>query len=72
MLGLMSAVEPLRVANRFGGELYAWRFLAAGGGPVTSSNGMRFVPDGCLYQESIKGPLFVCEDSIRKRPWTTG
>ncbi len=60
MLGLMSAVEPLRVANRFGGELYAWRFLTAGGGLAAASNGMRFVPDGCLYQEGIEGPLFVC------------
>jgi AraC family carnitine catabolism transcriptional activator len=60
MLGLMSAVEPLRVANRFGGELYGWRFLTADGEPAAASNGMRFVPDGGLYQERIDGPLFVC------------
>ncbi len=60
MLGLMSAVEPLRVANRFGGMLYEWRFLTADGEPAAASNGMRFVPDGCVYQEGIDGPLFVC------------
>ena len=40
MIGLMSAVEPLRVANRFRGELYRWRLLSLDGGPVPGSNAM--------------------------------
>ncbi len=31
MMGLMSAIEPLRVANRFRGELYRWRLLSLDG-----------------------------------------
>ena len=28
-IGFISALEPLRVANRFGGELYRWHVLSA-------------------------------------------
>ena len=34
-LGFISALEPLRVANRFRGELYRWHILSADGGAVT-------------------------------------
>ncbi len=39
-IGFISAVEPLRVANRFRGELYRWHVLSLDGGPVLASNGM--------------------------------
>jgi AraC family carnitine catabolism transcriptional activator len=39
-IGFMSAIEPLRVANRFGGELYRWHILSVDGGPVEASNGI--------------------------------
>lgn len=48
MLGFVSAVEPLRVANRFGGALYQWRILSADGGAVTASNGMSVNADAAL------------------------
>ncbi len=32
-IGFMSAVEPLRVANRFRGDLYRWRILSLDGEP---------------------------------------
>ncbi|HDR8910498.1 TPA: GlxA family transcriptional regulator, partial [Burkholderia multivorans] len=38
-LGFMSAVEPLRVANRFRTELYRWHVLSIDGAPVRASNG---------------------------------
>lgn len=31
MIALYSALEPLRVANRFAGELFAWRFASVDG-----------------------------------------
>ena len=49
-IGLMSAVEPLRVANRFRGELYRWRLLSLDGGPVSGSNGMSLNVDGGLEE----------------------
>ena len=39
-IGFISALEPLRVANRFRGELYRWHVLSADGGAVLASNGM--------------------------------
>lgn len=39
-LGFMSAVEPLRVANRFHDGLYRWHILSVDGAPVVASNGI--------------------------------
>jgi transcriptional regulator GlxA family with amidase domain len=40
MIALFSALEPLRVANRFAGELFSWRFVSMDGAPVAASNGI--------------------------------
>jgi AraC family carnitine catabolism transcriptional activator len=47
-LGFISALEPLRVANRFRGELYRWHILSADGGAVLASNGMSVNADAAL------------------------
>lgn len=47
-MGFISAIEPLRVANRFRGELYRWQVLSLDGGPVLASNGMSVNADGAL------------------------
>ncbi|MFL9875339.1 GlxA family transcriptional regulator [Paraburkholderia megapolitana] len=39
-IGFMSAVEPLRVANRFRENLYRWHILSVDGAPVAASNGI--------------------------------
>lgn len=44
-IGFMSAIEPLRVANRFRGELYRWHILSVDGGPVVASNGISLNAD---------------------------
>ncbi len=38
MIALYGALEPLRVANRFAGPVFSWRFVSAGGEPVAASN----------------------------------
>lgn len=38
MIALYGAVEPLRVANRFAGEVFSWRFISMNGHPVAASN----------------------------------
>jgi AraC family carnitine catabolism transcriptional activator len=40
MIALFSALEPLRVANRFAGEVFAWRFVSINGEAVAASNGI--------------------------------
>ncbi|TBU87554.1 GlxA family transcriptional regulator [Phytopseudomonas dryadis] len=52
MMGLMSAIEPLRVANRFHPSRYDWRLLSVDGQAVLASNGMSLNVDGAL-----EGPL---------------
>jgi transcriptional regulator GlxA family with amidase domain len=40
MIGLFSALEPLRVANRFAGDVFSWRFVSMDGQGVAASNGI--------------------------------
>ncbi|WP_366552863.1 GlxA family transcriptional regulator [Aquibaculum sediminis] len=57
MLCLVSAIEPLRVANqRGGGHLYSWHFFSADGEPVQASNGMAIVAEAPIAEV---GPLPV-------------
>lgn len=49
MLAFSSAVEPLRVANRFAAEaVYDWRIATLDGQPAPSSGGTRILPDCAL------------------------
>jgi AraC family carnitine catabolism transcriptional activator len=59
MMGLMAAIEPLRVANRFRGELYRWRLLSLDGGAVAASNGMSLNVDAALELPGAGASLFV-------------
>ena len=40
MIALFCALEPLRVANRFAGEVFSWRFVSMDGEAVAASNGI--------------------------------
>lgn len=59
MMGLMAAIEPLRVANRFRGELYRWRLLSLDGAAVAASNGMSLNVDPALELPAAGASLFV-------------
>ncbi|MFS2156584.1 GlxA family transcriptional regulator [Pseudomonas sp. Pseusp122] len=59
VMGFVSAVEPLRVANRFGGELYRWHVLSADGGAVIASNGMSVNADAALEPLKKGASLWV-------------
>lgn len=59
-MGFISAIEPLRVANRFRGALYRWRVLSLDGGAVQASNGMSVNADGALGEgEQVRLLLVV-------------
>lgn len=47
-IGFISAIEPLRVANRFRGGLYRWHVLSVDGGAALASNGMSVNADAAL------------------------
>ena len=58
-IGFMSAVEPLRVANRFRGELYRWHILSADGLPVSASNGISLNAESAFADVTQAATVFV-------------
>lgn len=60
MLGLLSAVEPFRVANQFQSEMFSWHFISANGEPVTASNGMSFEVEQEIEGLADLSTLVVC------------
>lgn len=59
LLDFAAIAEPLRSANRLGGELYRWKVLSADGHPVEASNGMSMAVDGPLQTIETASILFV-------------
>lgn len=59
MMDFAAASEPLRSANRMGGDLYRWRTLSQDGEPVPASNGMSIAVDGALENLEAGDMLFV-------------
>jgi AraC family carnitine catabolism transcriptional activator len=60
MIGLVCALDPLRVANRFGGPLFRWRFVSLDGGPVRASDGIPVSADGRLDEIERCDLVLVC------------
>lgn len=61
MMAFVSAVEPLRVANRLGGkDLYRWELLSMDGKAVEASNGMSLLTDSAIPAKSHYAALVVC------------
>ncbi|WP_061168714.1 GlxA family transcriptional regulator [Caballeronia hypogeia] len=58
-IGFMSAIEPLRVANRFAGDLYRWHILSVDGGPVAASNGISLNAEGAFDSVTDAHTVFV-------------
>ena len=57
MIALFCALEPLRVANRFAGPSFSWRFISMDGQPVAASNDIPVSVSGGL--EDIGTPAMV-------------
>jgi transcriptional regulator GlxA family with amidase domain len=60
MISLYGALEPLRVANRFAGNTFSWRFISAGGEPVSASNDIPVSVSGGLKDMGRPTMLVVC------------
>jgi len=58
-MGFISALEPLRVANRFKGPSYRWQVLSLDGGAVQASNGMSVNADAALVTGEPAGILLI-------------
>lgn len=58
-IGFAALVEPLRIANRFKADAYAWRIVSTDGLPVTASNGIALHPQATLAEPSQSDGIFV-------------
>ena len=61
MLSVVSAIEPLRQANRLlGSDAYSWRLISHDGQSVPASNNMTVAVEGALTDDRRTDFLFVC------------
>ena len=61
MMAFVSALEPLRVANRLGGrELYRWEIVSRDGAPVAASNNLALVADHAIDRGGRYSSVVVC------------
>lgn len=60
MIALFSALEPLRVANRFAGEVFSWRFVSMDGEAVAASNGIPVSVSAGIEAIGRPDALIVC------------
>jgi AraC family carnitine catabolism transcriptional activator len=58
-LALLSAIEPLRVANHFRPDSYRWHVISCDGGPVTATNGMSLDSECAFAQAKGVETVFV-------------
>lgn len=61
MISLVSAVEPLRIANRKARkDLYSWHMFSETGAPVEASNGMTMVAEAAISEIQQFPTIIVC------------
>lgn len=76
VMALASAIEPLRIANRYLQSRYAWRLLSLDGEAVVDDNGIPIQPHGSIEDDATYGTVILCSDiqperfySRRLRNW---
>ncbi|MGC1441909.1 MAG: GlxA family transcriptional regulator [Burkholderiaceae bacterium] len=62
VLSLASAIEPLRIANRYVNGAYQWELLSLGGGSVPDDNGIEIATHRSIADIDALGTLFICAD----------
>lgn len=64
VIALSSAIEPLRISNRYPGRSshYRWQLLSLDGKSVPDNNGIMIQPDAALERAGELGTLIVCAD----------
>lgn len=70
VIALASAIEPLRIANRYLERPYEWKLLSLDGGPVTDDNGIAIRPHASIEDAGLLGTLVICADIRPERFWS--
>lgn len=60
MISLYGALEPLRIANRFAGRRFSWRFVSVDGNPVSASNDIPISVMGSLADLGRPTMVVIC------------
>lgn len=61
MMAFVSAIEPMRAANRLSGERrFDWRLFSTDGQPVLASNGIEIAVHGSVSEHAALDLLLVC------------
>ncbi len=62
VIALSSAIEPLRIANRYVSRKYVWRLISVDGKAVPDGNGLQIQPDCSVDDAGALGTLLICAD----------
>ncbi len=62
MMALASAIEPLRIANRYLQTPYTWKLLSLNGEAVSDDNGISIQPQGSINDADVFGSVILCAD----------
>lgn len=70
LIALASAIEPLRIANRYLSTPYTWRLLSLDGAAVADINGIPILPHDALHDVQDLGTIILCADIQPERHYT--
>ncbi len=71
MISLISAIDPLRSANRISGkELYRWSIYTIDGHPEKADNGFEITANGSIDDADDLSMLFVCGGTNIVNAWS--
>ncbi len=70
MMALASAIEPLRIANRYLPTPYRWKLLSLDGAAVADDNGILIQPHGAIHDAQPLGSVILCADIQPERHYS--
>lgn len=70
VIGLASAIEPLRIANRYLTDPYHWKLLSLNDPSVVDDNGIPIAVHDRLSEADALGTLIVCADVRPERHYS--
>lgn len=62
VMALASAIEPLRIANRYLEQPYTWKLLSLDGAAVVDDNGILIQPHAAIDDVDSLGTVILCAD----------
>jgi AraC family carnitine catabolism transcriptional activator len=70
VIALASAIEPLRIANRYLGTPYTWKLLSLDGEAVVDDNGIAIQPHASIHDAAALGTVILCADIQPERHYS--